>query len=329
MKLSTAERVNESGEGNGPMESIDHYTVRTLPTLMPEAGRAGPTSLPVDRVTQLRQLFAAQLQSRHLDFAARWLQSRGAGYYTIGSAGHESNAAVGMLSRVDDPALLHYRSGGFYAARAAAAGHENPVRDILLSLTSAAGDPMSGGRHKVFGHPALHIIPQTSTIGSHVPRAVGLAFSMDLAGRIGHRTPWPADAVVVCSFGDASANHSTAVGALNASSYLAHRGVGCPILFVCEDNGIGISTRSPHNWPAAMLRRLEGLPYWHVDGDDPVHLLETTKQALDAVRRTRRPAVLHLTTVRFMGHAGSDAEIAYRSGSEILADYERDPLVAT
>src|SRR3954468_17845046 len=77
MKLSTAERVNESGEGNGPMESIDHYTVRTLPTLMPEAGRAGPTSLPVDRVTQLRQLFAAQLQSRHLDFAARWLQSRG------------------------------------------------------------------------------------------------------------------------------------------------------------------------------------------------------------------------------------------------------------
>ena len=30
-----------------------------------------------------------------------------------------------------------------------------------------------------------------------------------------------------------------------------------------------------------------------------------------------------------MGHAGSDAEIAYRSRSEILADYARDPVLAT
>jgi len=32
--------------------------------------------------------------------------------------------------------------------------------------------------------------------------------------------------------------------------------------------------------------------------------------------------------VRLMGHAGSDAEIAYRSQREILDDYERDPLLA-
>ena len=48
-----------------------------------------------------------------------------------------------------------------------------------------------------------------------------------------------------------------------------------------------------------------------------------------AVRESRRAAVLHLRTVRFMGHAGSDAELSYRSRSEILADYARDPLLGT
>ena len=48
----------------------------------------------------------------HLDLAQRWLRSPGQGFYTIGSAGHESNAAVAMALRPSDPALLHYRSGG-------------------------------------------------------------------------------------------------------------------------------------------------------------------------------------------------------------------------
>ena len=47
------------------------------------------------------------------------------------------------------------------------------------------------------------------------------------------------------------------------------------------------------------------------------------------MRRFRRPAVLHITTVRLMGHAGADAEMAYRSPVEIAADLARDPLVRT
>ena len=145
-------------------------------------------------------LFDAQLQSRHLDLAARWLQTQGEGFYTIGSAGHEANAALGLLTRVDDPALLHYRSGGFYAARAARNAAERPeaattpVRDVLLGLSAAAADPISGGRHKVFGHPALHIVPQTSTIASHLPRAVGLAFALGNLADLAPERRWPEDA---------------------------------------------------------------------------------------------------------------------------------------
>ena len=102
------------------METIDEHFVRRLSERGGHGSSEGPTVIE-DRRTDLatlRHLFDAQAQSRHLDFAARWLQAQGKGYYTIGSAGHESNAALGLLSRVDDPALLHYRSGGFYAARA-------------------------------------------------------------------------------------------------------------------------------------------------------------------------------------------------------------------
>lgn len=305
------------------METIDEYARRVLPGLRPQDG------VRVGDAGELGSLYLAQVQSRHLDLAARWLQSQGRGYYTIGSAGHESNAALGLFSEVGDPALLHYRSGGLYAARSAKAGRDDGIRAVLLSLVSARSDPMSGGRHKVFGHPGLSIIPQTSTIASHLPRAVGLALGLGFAQRLGRHTAWADDAVVICSFGDASANHSTALGAMNAAAYLSHRGLACPVLFVCEDNRIGISTASPQGWPGAMLEALPGVGYRAADGHDPVALLAETAAALDEVRSTRRPSVLHLNTVRFLGHAGSDAEIAYRTQRQIEADYAQDPMVAT
>ncbi|MGN6129300.1 MAG: thiamine pyrophosphate-dependent enzyme, partial [Nocardioidaceae bacterium] len=274
----------------------------------------------------LRLFFEAQMESRHLDFALRSLQRRGEGFYTIGSSGHESNAAVALALRPSDPALLHYRSGGFYAARAGQVPGTDPVGDVINGAIASIDDPISGGRHKVFGNAELAIIPQTSTIASHLPRAVGMAFGL---GRAQPRTSRiPEDAVVVCSFGDASANHSTARGALNAAGYCSHQGLPLPLLMVCEDNGIGISTRSPKGWTGRTLSSVPGFEYVEVDGSTPGSLLTTAREVADRVRTTRRPALLHLHTVRLMGHAGSDAELAYRSRKEIEEEYRKDPLLA-
>src|SRR6266542_4581776 len=197
-------------------------------------------------------LFGAQLASRHLDLAARWLRARGAGFYTIGSSGHEGNAGVAAALRLTDPALLHYRSGAFYLVRACQASPpRDGVNDVLLGLVAAAAEPIAGGRHKVFGHRQLNVIPQTSTIASHLPRAVGLAFALPRAAKLGLATSWPEDALVVCSFGDASANHSTAAGAINTAAYCAYQGLPLPLLLVCEDNGLGISVRTPAGWIGA------------------------------------------------------------------------------
>ncbi|SDT22813.1 2-oxoisovalerate dehydrogenase E1 component [Friedmanniella luteola] len=274
-------------------------------------------------------VFDAQATSRHLDLVARELQAEGEGFYTIGSAGHEANALVAAALRPTDPALLHYRSGGFYAARAAQVPGSTPVRDVLQGVMGLADEPIAGGRHKVFGHPDLAVIPQTSTIASHLPRAVGLALALHRAHRLGVDCPWPRDAVVVASFGDASANHSTLTGAVGTALNAAHRGLDVPLLLVCEDNGYGISVPTPAGWVEHAYGSRPGLDYRAVDGSDPATAWPRIAEAAARVRRRRRPLFLHLRTVRYLGHAGSDAEVSYRTPRAIEADYARDPLLGT
>lgn len=308
-------------------ESIDEYFTTTVSAL-PAGTEPWPAGSALTDEKALA-LFDAQLASRHLDLAARWLRSQGKGFYTIGSSGHEGNAAVAAALRPTDPALLHYRSGGFYLARAAQVHGSDPVRDVLLGIVAATTEPISGGRHKVFGRHDLSIIPQTSTIASHLPRALGVAFSIARARKLDVTCAWPDDAVTVCSFGDASANHSTAVGAINAALHAAYQGLPMPLLFVCEDNGIGISTKTPRGWVARTYAHREGLEYFAADGCDVTDAFDTAQAAANWVRSHRKPAFLHLRTVRLMGHAGSDYEPAYRRPDEIIADYDRDPVVNT
>ena len=303
------------------LDPLEQHLVHGLRSL---EGAATPSDLPAEASAAWR----AQIESRAIDHAARWLQSRRQGFYTIGSAGHESNALVALALRPSDPALLHYRSGGFYLARAGQAGHDG-AWDVLLGMAAATDEPIAGGRHKVFGHRDLAVIPQTSTIASHLPRAIGIAFAIARAKALEVACEWPLDAVVVCTFGDASLNHATAQSALNAAAYFAYCGQPLPLLFVCEDNGLGISVPTPEGWIEQSLHGRPELAVERVDGDDPAGVLATAAELAGWVREHRHPAVLHLRTIRYLSHAGADLETAYRAGPEIRADFDRDPLLAT
>ncbi|SCG60332.1 thiamine pyrophosphate-dependent enzyme [Micromonospora zamorensis] len=407
-----------------PQDLDDRFreTLAALPAAQQRRDPADPVTDDAPLTgAQVLDLFDAQVTSRQLDLAGRWLRSFGEGFYTIGSAGHEGNAAVAAALRPTDPALLHYRSGAFYCQRAAQAaaeatpadqaqraadtqpppgtqpatgtppgtgtqpavdpqravdpgpaaepeaadqsepsepsGTEPPTggfaayadaaRDVLRGMVASSQEPIAGGRHKVFGRADLAIVPTTSTIASHLPRAVGMGLAVERLRRLdsaGRRTgagvragsgagaahaPWPPDAIVVCSFGDASVNHASATAAFNTAGWYDHGKLRIPVLFVCEDNGLGISVRSPEGWVEATLRAKPGIRYFSADGADPVQTYAVAAEAAAWVRRTRRPAVLHLRTVRLMGHAGADAESAYRSPAELAEDLDRDPVAAT
>ncbi|WP_025050765.1 thiamine pyrophosphate-dependent enzyme [Sulfitobacter noctilucae] len=273
-------------------------------------------------------LYRSQVLSRALDLQSRVMQKAGQGFYTIGSSGHEGMALLGEVLRVDDIAFLHYRDAAFQIARAAKAGQADMMRDMLLSFACAAEEPTSGGRHKVLGSRALMIPPQTSTIASHLPKAVGAAHSVTLARRNRpEHAILPRDGLVMCSFGDASLNHSTAQGAINTAGWTAVQGVPLPLLFVCENNGIGISTKTPSGWVKASMSARPGLKYFEADGLDVFAGFAAVKAAADWVRTHRKPAFLHLRTVRLYGHAGPDVVTSYLPKAEVEADEAQDPLL--
>lgn len=292
-----------------------------------------------------RELFLSQLFCRITDVEAHELRARNEGYYTICSAGHEGNVALGHLTRATDPALLHYRSGAFFLARARHAsthdviGPPPGVMELLLSLAASSDDPISGGRHKVFGSVRWGVPPQTSTISSHLPKAVGMAIAIDRASRLRAKSASAGappsvgtvatdpDSIVVCSFGDASINHSTAQGALNAAAWASYQRLPVPLLFSCEDNRIGVSVRTPDGWIESRMRAMPGIEYFAADGRDLSETYAVTKRAVEHCRTKRAPAFLHLHCERVWGHAGSDADGEYRSQDEIALAEDRDPVL--
>ncbi len=278
-------------------------------------------------VCGFRELFESQLISRHLDLMARVLRVQNKVFYTIGSGGHEGNAMVARLSRHTDPAFLHYRSGGFMAERFRKILGMDPVIDSALSFAASKDDPASGGRHKVWGSKPLWVLPQTSTIASHLPKALGTAVAIEQARRIGHDLPIPADSIAICSFGDASSNHATAQTAFNAAAWTAYQKLPAPVLFVCEDNGIGISVKTPSGWVASNFQRRSHLDYFFANGLDLAEGYAQVQRAVEHCRTTRRPTFLHLMTTRVMGHAGTDFEIEWRSIEELVSVESGDPLL--
>jgi len=299
---------------------LARIALRDFPAGSPPAG-------PLERA-QAIAIYNAACVSRALDRTARAMQRAGQGFYTIGSSGHEGMAAVASALRPSDMAFLHYRDAAFQIARAAQVPGQTPERDMLLSFAASSEDPISGGRHKVLGSKALNIPPQTSTIASHLPKAVGAAYAIGAARK--HRPEHcvlPDDAIIICSFGDASANHSTAQGAFNTAQWTAFQSVPLPLLFVCEDNGIGISTKTPAGWIAASFSARPGIAYFAADGLDMFATFAAAQKAADFVRTQRKPAFLHLRMVRLYGHAGADIPTTYLPRAEVEADEAQDPLL--
>lgn len=287
-----------------------------------------PAMAGLDKKTAI-DLFDSQIKSRLLDLIARQLKDKGLSFYTIGSSGHEGNAVLGHIFPLSDMAFLHYRSGAFYLQRAKQLPKSDGVRDMLLSLVAAADDPISGGRHKVFGSLPLNIPPQTSTIASHLPKALGTALSITRARELLINSKLPHDAVILCSFGDASVNHASSQTTFNACSWIATQNYPLPLIFICEDNGIGISVPTPPNWIENSIKARPNFHYIACDGLNIADVYAKARLAQQIARDKKQVVFLHFRCVRLLGHAGSDIESQYRSQTDIERTEADDPLLHT
>jgi 2-oxoisovalerate dehydrogenase E1 component len=296
-------------------------------------GRLPPARVQVSleesglKKTEVIDLFESQLLSRHMDLRARILKNSNQCFYTIGSSGHEGNAVFGKVFRRTDMAFLHYRSGALMVQRAKQLPGATPIYDSMLSFVASSDEPIAGGRHKVFGSLPLLVPPQTSTIASHLPKAMGAALSISRAKDLGIESVMESDSIVLCTFGDASANHSTALGAINAAAWTAYQNIRMPLVYACEDNGIGISVSTPKSWIENNFSQKPGIQYLKADGLHLLDLYVKTRRVEEYVRFYRKPVFLHMETVRLLGHAGSDMEFNYHSLEKIESLEFNDPLL--
>ena len=305
----------------------DNFLRRTASRDLPQGlPPAGPLS-----GAEAVAIYRSGCLSRSLDRVSRTLQARGEGFYTIGSSGHENNAAVAAALRADDMAFLHYRSNAFQIHRSKQVDGQTPAWDMLLSFAASAEDPISGGRHKVIGSKPLSIPPQTSTIASHLPKAVGAAFSIGIARML------KLDDTPLADGFDRPRQLRRRLGqSFDRAGRVQHRRLGR--LSGRRRCRSSVPVRGQwHRHFDADAGRLDRGPVpaigracitVHCSGLDMVDAYRGARVAAHHARTKRKPVFLHMDTVRLYGHAGSDMQATYLSKAQIEADEEaRSPAV--
>ena len=123
-------------------------------------------------------------------------------------------------------------------------------------------------------------------------------------------------AVAACYFGDGAASEGDFHGALNIAATR-----GCPVLFICRNNGFAISTPSFEQYRGDGITSRAigyGIDALRVDGTDIFAVYEATKEARRrAVENGGRPILLEMMSYRVSHHSTSDDSFAYRTRDEV------------
>ncbi|MFB2553687.1 thiamine pyrophosphate-dependent dehydrogenase E1 component subunit alpha [Ensifer soli] len=153
-------------------------------------------------------------------------------------------------------------------------------------------------------------------VGGGLPIAVGAALT---AKRL------KTGKVVVSFFGDGANNEGAFHEALNMAAVWK-----LPVIFVCENNGYGMSTSTARSTAVANIAdraSAYAMPGTIVDGNVLSDVAEASHAAVERARRGEGPSLIECKTYRHRGHSKSDRN-RYRTKDEI-DDWmtNRDPII--
>lgn len=254
----------------------------------------------------------SMLLIRTFEERAASLHAEGKGPSTCTSVGQEASA-VGVIRALSahDLILTNHRSAGHLLARGA-----EPGRLMAEIMGKATGycKGKSGSLH--ISSKEQGVLLTSTIVGAELSLAPGVALSVSMS---------QSDAVVVCFFGDGAACEGSFHESLNLAAVW-----NLPILYVCENN----------QWQAWVHRRETMLvdhvselarPYGvsarTVDGNDVEQVAHAAAEAVDYVRRHRKPFLLETYTYRLRGHMEPDDQ-AYVNPDELAEWRQRDPISA-
>lgn len=254
-------------------------------------------------------------QARLMDDKARLYIKKAMGWsYHASHAGHDGiQMAMGLAFRPNKDFLFPYYRDMLTNMCAGITPYE-----IVLNGLSKDDDVAGGGRHMSnhFGKPAIGIQNVSSATGNHASQAVGVARGIKY---------YKDDGIAFSSQGDSSCSEGYVFEAFNGA---AREQV--PVIFVVQNNGYGISVPLSEQTANVVVSDnysgIKGLKIINCDGTNPFDSVAAMDQALEYVKATGGPVLLHAMCVRIFAHSNSDDDKKYRTEEELAACRRRDPL---
>jgi pyruvate dehydrogenase E1 component alpha subunit len=252
-----------------------------------------------DRVGLYRKMLTCRRVEEAI--AALWHEGRISGEMHAGIGEEGINAGVlDHLTDGDAVALDHRGTAGMLLRGVAPAAI---IAECLGSPRGLCGG--AGGHMHLFSQ--AHLAASSGIVGAAGPAACGFAYAAQLL-RPGR--------VAVAFFGEAAMNQGMLLEALNLAAVWE-----LPVLFVCRDNGMAITTPSPSVTGGDLVERARGLgvPGETVDGADVERVWRVAGERVERARRGKGPAFVRATCVRPEGHFLGDPliRIARRPVAEL------------
>jgi pyruvate dehydrogenase E1 component alpha subunit len=158
-------------------------------------------------------------------------------------------------------------------------------------------------------------LPISVPVGSQIPHAVGIAWSIKYRGR---------DDVAMSFFGDGATSQGDFHEALNLAAVFQ-----LPVVLVCQNNHWAISvplakqTRSKTLAQKAIAYAVPGI---QVDGNDILAVYVAAQEAVERARAGGGPTLIECVTYRMAMHTTADDPKRYRSDAEVEKWRKRDPI---
>ncbi len=259
----------------------------------------------------LLALYERMVLIREFEEGVKFLFLEGTMPGTIHQCQGQEATAVGVCAALDpgDFITSTFRGHGHALAKGLT------PEELLFELFGAATGCCKGkGGSMHVGNMDKGMVPGIAIVGGGIPLASGMALAFKMRQQ---------RSVVACFFGD---------GAVAEGAF--HEGVNLaaiwdlPVLFVCENNLYGASTRVDQVMRVKQIADRAasyGIRGQTVDGNDVLAVYQAARTAVAECRGGQGPVLLELLTYRRTGHSRRDA-CHYQPSEEREEWSRRDPV---
>ena len=263
---------------------------------------------------ELLKMYHDMLTVSIMDLIMFDAQRQGKVSFYMVSAGEEG-IAVGSAAALNprDPIFAQYRETGIFQYR----GFK--LSDFMNQLFANRLDPGLGRNMPVhYGSADLNIHTISSPLATQLPQASGAAYAIKQQNA---QNPMDDPRIVVAYFGEGAASEGDFHAALNIAATR-----GCPVIFICRNNGYAISTPTLEQYRGDGIAS-RGIGYGidtiRVDGNDILAVREVTAHARKlALQDGGKPVLIEAMSYRVSHHSTSDDSFAYRAKVEV-EDWKR------